>query len=512
MMASSLRVADVFDRYTNTWRTVLLAGRGAGGKSLTALDVTYPGPATRSALGAINPPLVLWNRGNPDTVNGKLGGTKVNGDGDYNAYLKMGETWSTPAIVRVMAADNPTTREPVSVSPTVSGGVEFAAYAGSGYSSVSSEGTTFYSLDVLTGDVIGSHTVTARSEPPTLDGVAIPNALVAPPSVMLPAMYSTSVFINPSDALAHRVYIGDVHGRVWAFPPKGGTNFKPLGSSTGDVPFADLGKNQPIGNGVSLLWYSSETGMDKMGHVYTATGNDARVAPPGDAPPFNKTPPFYMFGLRDEDRTADPDGSDAVGGVARLLFNKPFPNDPPPGFRGTVQPSVVFNTNHQGRVFFAGTQFTPAGLECMSSLDSIIYALTGLKGEAAYDLNLGDEDEYYLLPDQIVLALDVVRIPPESGRLNISKAVADEQAERRRELPDRVRARGQQVLLGRGRLPAGDGHAAADEHRRASGTRRRVRDGNEAQLGGLPAVSLEPRQPGRSRAVEAFLSSRAGVR
>src|SRR5439155_21704074 len=111
MIAASPRLADVFvpapdGHFTQSvggvhvegagkWRTLLLFGRGAGGKYLTALDVTTPGPFTRSALGRIDPPLVLWSRGNPDTQSGLAGGQADNdvpGNHDLPAYAQLGET------------------------------------------------------------------------------------------------------------------------------------------------------------------------------------------------------------------------------------------------------------------------------------------------------------------------------------------------------------------------------------------------------------------------------------
>jgi hypothetical protein len=49
-------------------------------------------------------------------------------------------------------------------------------------------------------------------------------------------------------------------------------------------------------------------------------------------------------------------------------------------------------------VFFVGTQFNPAGTSltstepCVSSFDSILFALDSLSGNAAYDLNATGDD------------------------------------------------------------------------------------------------------------------------
>ena len=101
------------------WRKVLFVGRGKGGKYMTAIDVTAPGPVHRARRPRQDTPvgpIILWSRGNPDTSNGAVqgqaGAAINNNQDDYDAYLKMGETWSVPAfayIGRDMArADNPT--------------------------------------------------------------------------------------------------------------------------------------------------------------------------------------------------------------------------------------------------------------------------------------------------------------------------------------------------------------------------------------------------------------------
>ena len=327
----------------------------------------------------------------------------------------MGQTWSVPAISAVATTDNKTTRNP--------SGVEFVAYVGSGYSPVASEGSTLFALDAITGDVVGYYDVGDRGSAGSFGGATFENAIVASPAVLLPSTYSFESFVHPSDAYAARVYVGDLHGRIWAFPPKGGSAFAPLLGSY----FADLGADQPIASGVALLYYDSDA-TKKSAHVYVETGNDKRVAKPGDTPPFGKTPPFYMVGMRDEEATstATPSSNTLVNGPAKELFAKPLPNDVPtgaPGYRGTVQPTVTFNSQRLGRVFFAGNQFTPAGTSCLSRLDAILFALSARDGVAAFDLNAEGQDEYYIIPNQVVLQLDLVRVPPESGRLNISQAI-----------------------------------------------------------------------------------------
>jgi hypothetical protein len=432
MLASPVRFADVFVpgdlnetiggvsvSQAGVWRTIALFGRGIGGKYLTALDVTTPGRLTDGALSGA-PPIHLWTRGNPDTRDGTTGGTKNNQDGtqaanyDYNAYALMGETWSVPTISRVLAADNKTRRK--------SSGVDFVAYVGSGFSSVASEGSTFYALDMLTGDVIGTNTATGyynvgdRSPLPEFkdpsDGLVktYENAIVAYPAAFNKELLETTLH-HPAAKPVTRVYVGDVHGRLWRFIT--------TASSMAGTLFADLGVKQPIGNAAALLYYQG-TQADKKPHVFVETGNDRRVA----APPAVPSPAFRMYGFRDDDLTSDPDTSDTVSGPATVLFAKDFPD----AFRGTTQPATAYectvpldtegqcpSDKYNGRVFFVGTRFNPTGAAlpfeppsptppCVSSFDSIIFALGAESGGAAYEFGT---TEYYKWKGQKVQGVRV---------------------------------------------------------------------------------------------------------
>ena len=108
VIATPIRVGDVFvpGPFSKTvgsvtvsgagvWRTVILFGRGIGGKHVTAIDITSPGILTTQPLDTA-PPIVMWNRGNPDTQDGTLAGTVNHDTADYNAYLKMGQTVVRP--------------------------------------------------------------------------------------------------------------------------------------------------------------------------------------------------------------------------------------------------------------------------------------------------------------------------------------------------------------------------------------------------------------------------------
>jgi Tfp pilus tip-associated adhesin PilY1 len=198
MLAAPVRFSDVFfpgtfNRNlgsvtvtgTGVWRTVLVFGRGIAGKYYTALDVTAAGPFnTTASLDAFprgtdteGGPIPIWSRGNPDTADGRSTGTKNNVIGtnsDFAWFEKLGQTWSVPAVGVVKPTENITVRS--------SAGVESVAYTGSGYGSganADAEGSTFYTLDMLTGDVVAAVDVGDRSPAPA--GL-LQNALVGSPA------------------------------------------------------------------------------------------------------------------------------------------------------------------------------------------------------------------------------------------------------------------------------------------------------------------------------------------
>jgi type IV pilus assembly protein PilY1 len=82
------------------WRTILLSGLGAGGKGLFAIDVTNPDSPTH--LFAINndetnKAVQHWGVNRMKNEFGYASGTI---DPQYD-YRKLGETWSTPRIIRI---------------------------------------------------------------------------------------------------------------------------------------------------------------------------------------------------------------------------------------------------------------------------------------------------------------------------------------------------------------------------------------------------------------------------
>ena len=374
MIASGLRVADVFvprpasDPVTGLWRTYLFFGRGVAGKFYTALDVTDPGTFATRAL-ATTPPLAVWSRGNPDTQDGSAtglanyltnlsGGSTVDlGVNDLTAYATMGQTWSAPALARVRTED--TTTDPVT---HFNEGLEFMLYAGSGYSSVAGEGRSFYSINPLTGDII------TRTDVGSGTGSTIANAIVAGPAVFNPGQLTLEE-AHPANSVGTRVYVGDLHGRLWKFVTDDPSSATELW---------DFGVSKPIATSVGLLNYDSQydtpPSRQLKPHIYVETGNDRRVPTPPTEPSG-----MLLAGVRDDETTTAP--------IATLLFSLALPDR----YRGTIQPSTFLTSGQDGasaRVIFAATRYnTVTAATCRSSFDSLIYIVSAGLGQAAFDVN-----------------------------------------------------------------------------------------------------------------------------
>jgi hypothetical protein len=440
MLARGIRFSDIFVPQALTgvdvggktiaslqgvWRRILYMGRGIGGKYVTALDVTAPGPFTATRLNTTGP-IPVWNRGNPDSPDGLVTNlTNNNTASDRSAYARMGQTWSIP-VVGFMDRANA-----IYLSTRANRGqIDHVLFMGSGYGDTSAEGTTFYTLDALSGDVIASADVEMVASSFGLTrSLPYANALVANPAGFNPEAFSVLKTIHPAASVLTRVYIGDVHGRVWKFL----TSRPDLA-----IPLADLGPGQPVATAISLLGLPPRPDTP-VPYVFVTSGADGRQA----------TGPFRNFGFVDKggDAPATPDGTSGSTLVnatrtylpVEPLFERDFDQGEPEVdcgytteavFRGTVQPATAFECDDivadpvtgqqqcvgiEGRVFFAGTRLSlpntkfapPTPLACgnqgqypcRSQFDSIIYALGAKTGLAAYDLNSATDDAYRIFRD-----------------------------------------------------------------------------------------------------------------
>jgi hypothetical protein len=457
MLARGVRFADVFVPGTLTdvnvggvtvpsmggvWRRVLYIGRGIGGKYVTAIDVTSPGPYTTTALQTVGP-IPLWSRGNPDTVDGRPSGADNGTSAEKAAYARMGETWSLPTVAFV----NPDGANPVYRTTRRPEGVRFVIFMGSGYGTsgpMISEGTTHYTLDALSGDVIAAVDVetVAATHGLTRSGLDYANALVANSvsfnrsSFQSVSAKAFNVNPHPWSFVSTRVYVGDLHGRLWKF-----LTDRPDVA----IPFADVGADQPLGTAVALLGEGDDPAT-MVPNVFVSSGNDRRAEGP-----------FRNFAFRDDGDDTDTaiTGSALDDGVttfqpAVMLFARTFDQGEPEAecgypteavFRGTIQPTSavecdgpLVGSRCEGtllqRVFFGGTRLslpntrfapiTPLSCSggvypCRSQFDSIIYALGVQTGQAAYDLNASGDDAYRIFTDSRIAAISF-QADPDPGR------------------------------------------------------------------------------------------------
>jgi hypothetical protein len=486
MLARGVRYADVFIRHATTvgaicggsdsdamqgvWRRVAFLTRGAGGKYVTALDVTSAGDYTTATVDARGP-IPLWSRGNPDyeeATRERTGSTANHNSADVTAYDHMGETWSIPVVALVDHTVAPYDESPRDRNRPV----DHALFMGSGYGDTSGcgvggacEGTTFYTLDALTGDVIATADVGQRPE--MIPGPASgpegrwPNALVANAAGFNPRAYGLGMTVHPSSHVTTRVYIGDLHGRLWKFltvAPDTPIELANLSTFIDpDNPAAPSA--QAVGTAAGLIGLPPYQGNADLvePYVYVTSGYERRA-----------DGPFKIFGFKDTGGDTDiplgtpvdnPDDPDVCPGPcnvrtydgsagSELIIARPFDEGTPGScvspiepnvFRGTVQPATTFElcspasptcTLALGRVFFGGTRLNLPGTAyapptpiacgdgtypCRSSFDSIVYALGAETGVAAYDINASGDDAYRIYRDQRISAISMAGDPAQGG-------------------------------------------------------------------------------------------------
>ena len=376
------------------WRKVMFVGRGKGGKYLTAIDVTGPGMFTDLALRQHRGPDLPLEPRQPRHHERQGRRHAVEPRRPTTTRLRHDGRDLVGARPRVRrphhdAADTrPRRRRP----PRKPKGSDFVLYVGSGYGKTG-EGTSFYSLDPLTGDIITRVDVDAFAAAtyPALarSGMPYANALVANPVVFNASrfLYAPGGVPSPNVAAApaRRVYIADLWGRQWKF-----LTAAPDIAAPGRGP----GRRPAVATANSLLGLPAERpGMPSP-----------RLRDLGQRQPGER--PFQNFGFRD-------DGSDtsldrvALGDAERhprlpadaVAFVIPFQ----PQFRGTVSPrrrTATTASNRAGvgrRVFFGGTRFNAPNSHLRASGASVPVPVElrqhhlrarGAAGLAAYNLRV----------------------------------------------------------------------------------------------------------------------------
>jgi hypothetical protein len=378
----------------------------------------------------------------------------------------MGETWSMPAIAVVdrelRRPDDGlpnsgtcvfcTVRRPEPTGGQVESRPEHVLFVGSGYSQVDAEGSSIFTLDALSGDVIARADTLDRGSPSAYQNAVAANvAAYNPREFVIGTGTHSSQLGGPSDKGVTRAYVGDANGRVWKI-----LSVRP----EHPIPVADLGADQPVGVAASVLAIPftkdvSALPANQYAHVFVASGADKRVA----------AGPFKILGFRDEGAsTATATGPGSTDNDVTTytpvfqVLNRDFDAGTPEGncgyteegwFRGTLQAAVTYECRTRGtcdndpgnpleyargRVFTGGTRLnlpntrfappTPLACgsgqyPCRSQFDSILYALGAETGLPAYSFD-GDASGYKIFRDSRLSALTLQQIPRlgKGGRLN----------------------------------------------------------------------------------------------
>ncbi len=321
------------------WRSVLVFGRGRGGRFLTALDITTV-PSSPSSL------LLLWNRGNREGLaEGQIDG--------------LGETWSTPVLGNVNIDSPP--------APDDSDVDQWLVFAGGGYGcdTPDDEGQYLFAFRAEDGFIYNREKVTNNAS------AAIPyNALPARPTLFIPHEEDVTDFKD----YVTRVYIPDVQGNVWKLDTS-----RPDPADWTFGVFAEMGPDHPITAPVTIL---NDVFDPARVFVMAGSGGDRRAPVPAEG--------FHFRGWID----ADLDGANTLQYAAAdaVPFEQTFvvvgermsEQAVTVGQIGDVAPPVVF---------FVASEETFDFDVCTISFRSTLYA-TGIEsGLAQFDLDTSSAGE-----------------------------------------------------------------------------------------------------------------------
>jgi hypothetical protein len=295
-------------------------------------------------------------------------------------------------------------------------------------------------------------------------GLSYPNALVANSVSFNRSRFVSAIqpqedhVRNPHswEFVTKRVYIADLHGRLWKFLTD---------SPNTAIPAADLGADQPVGTAVALLAEHLDPDNPDQNtmipDIFATSGAERRAAGP-----------FRIFSLVDKgtdtstvttgNSTSPPGPGDGATFTTILpvepLFVRTFDQGSPYSgcaalpetvFRGTIQPTSasdclspmstggVCTGESRTIVAFGGTRLavpntlfappTPLACgngqyPCRSQFDTILYMLEARTGVTAYDLNASGDDAYRIFRDSRVAAISFTAAVTGGG----STFVADE--------------------------------------------------------------------------------------
>ncbi len=181
-------VKDIF--YDNSWHTVLLCGLRQGGNSYFALDVTNPNSPKHLFTflsDPVNNLIRYWSEDGTLTSYSTAAGA-TNPPPSNMDFSGLGETWSTPNIVKI----------------ELNGKTTWVAIFGGGYNNkIANYGSNLFIINMEKGGEIIKKLTVADSTNSVVNSV--------PPTVTVINSDSTTSFNNPG-AL---VYFSDLQGKLW---------------------------------------------------------------------------------------------------------------------------------------------------------------------------------------------------------------------------------------------------------------------------------------------------------
>jgi hypothetical protein len=379
-MDGSPKIADV--KIDGTWRTYLVLGEGPGGTFYQTFDVTLDDMSNTVAPASDDITQVLSYFQNSSSIIFKwafpkfssfdtsiklarqgladcatVGSADINGVsckpwGDLAAGASaveksVGETWSDPAVGEI--ANN-------------LGG--YAVLTGSGFLKYNIQqqanragvvaGTTFYMLDVKTGNVFDSKSVGSDGLAETVDSCAAANNCMR----MKNALQADVVATGPPDSrYITKAYAGDLDGRIWRFDItlNAGSPKIVAGSPT---KLYDASAAQPMFGSMASVTVGST-----QQYLFQGTGSDL-------LPSNGVSQAYNLLVVLDNGATGSLTGSIALGKVDGAADDE----------KVTAFPAVAGDI-----VFFTTTSFFPTTF-CGNTMTANLYAFTYIGG-AAYDTN-----------------------------------------------------------------------------------------------------------------------------
>jgi len=358
-LAGDATVDDVFLRSDHgeddEWHSLIVFGRGKGGRFITAMDITTV-PSNPSSIR------LLWNRGNRDLRTGRTVPEERRRFRRFRGIRQrptlkgpidgLGETFSTPVLGNVDTRTGPST--------TLDEVDQWLVFAGGGYGCENNdnEGQNLFAFRAEDGFIY--YTAWAGND----SSAAIPyNALPARPTLFNPHDEDT---LDAKDFVT-RLYIPDVQGNVHKL-----VTTDPDPANWQFTVFAAMGTDHPITAPVTLL---NDVFTPNRVYVMAGSGGDSRAPVPAEG-----------FGFRiwlDND----------VEGTATTQYPVGTPADFEgvffDGERMTAQAVTLGSIGDPApaTVFFVASEGSFDTDTCTSSFLSTLYAVGVVSGAGEFDLD-----------------------------------------------------------------------------------------------------------------------------